>query len=505
MMKKILLVLAITAALLSCSGEEKDGSTLNIAVSQDVATLDVMKSTSRVLRDILVGHVYEKLFVLSDGNLIGELATGYELSGDGKTLRIDLRDDAVMHDGSAMTERDVASSLNRYIECYDAALSMVGDARFSAGDGYVSISAENTLYLFPYLLASSPQSAVITKESALEENEYGLITEIIGTGPYVLESFVPGSEVTLSRFDGYVPYGEERKGLGGIKHAYADKIVFNVVAEPAIRTLGLQKGDYDFINDVMSYDIPALSSDEDIALIGGEESGSIALVFNKKSRLGSDVHFRRAVAYASDYDSLMKACYGDSGYSIHSDYMEKEQELFSVEGDPYLEQDLALAAEELEKSGYDGQAFRILTSNLSNLDRIAVALVSDLNEVGIKTEITVTDWVGFLSERNNEESYDLFISAFSSVPLPDMKLYFGENYPGWYESEEKDEILSRLRSAESIDEASAIWQEAQHYFWSEVPVIISGHYSTINASRSDITGIIAEDGNHFYNARRIEE
>ena len=128
-----------------------------------------------------------------------------------------------------------------------------------------------------------------------------------------------------------------------------------------------------------------------------------------------------------------------------------------------------------------------------------------LRKVGINVEITVLDWVGFLEKRNDSSSYDMFISAFSSVVLPTMKLYLSSSYPGWYEDERKDEILSSISKAESIEESALIWQEAQHYFWQEVPVIVPGHYSTVNACSATIDGIIIEDGNHFWNAKRKTE
>ena len=504
MMRKILLALVVSVVFFSCSSE-KSNEVLNIAISQDVDSLDVMKSTSRVLRDILVGSVYEKLFVLEDGRLEMELASSYEFGEDGHTLRIDIRKGVKMHDGSTLSPSDVASSLNRYIECYEAASDMVGDARFLQTESGVFIESGNPLFLFPYLMASSPQSAVIAKEGSLKENEYGLVTSIIGTGPYVLSSFSPGSSITLERFDSYTAYGDDDGSLCGYKHAYFDKIVFSVVPDSTTRRLGLERGDYDFINDVMSYDIPDLEKNEDVRLLGGEESGSIALVFNKRSKLSSSPDFRRAVAYALDYDGLMRACYGSSGYNVHSDYMEKEQSLFSVSGDPYLDVDLKKAEEALAMSAYDGRPFRILTSNLSNLEKIAVAAEGMLRKVGIEVEITVLDWVGFLEKRNDSSSYDMFISAFSSVVLPTMKLYLSSSYPGWYEDERKDEILSSISKAENIEESALIWQEAQHYFWHEVPVIVPGHYSTVNACSATIDGIIIEDGNHFWNAKRKTE
>ena len=154
-MKKVILLILTSILLFSCN-KEADNNTIRIAISQDVANLDVMRSTSRVLRDILVGHVYEKLFVLSNGEVIPELATGYEISEEGRKLKIFIRNDVMMHDGSLMNENDVSSSLNRYIDCYEAASNMTGDARFYPDDGSVVIESDNPLYPIHHELGYHP-------------------------------------------------------------------------------------------------------------------------------------------------------------------------------------------------------------------------------------------------------------------------------------------------------------------------------------------------------------
>ena len=224
-MRKAVIFLFISLFLVVSCGRERESGNLNIAVSQDIDSLDAMKSTSRVLRDILIGSVYERLFVLEDGKIKNELASSYEISEDGHHLRISIRDGVAMHDGSLLDECDVADSLNRYIESYEPAREMVGSARFTPSDGGVEITSENPLYMFVYLMSSGPQSAVIASSESLKENEYGLITEIVGTGPYRLLSFTPGSNIILERFPSYSSYGNEYDGLAGIKHAYFDTII----------------------------------------------------------------------------------------------------------------------------------------------------------------------------------------------------------------------------------------------------------------------------------------
>ena len=207
-MKKIITILLLFLfSVISCSVDNASGDVMNIAISQDVDSLDVMKSTSRVLRDILMGSVYEKLFVLDDGEIKCELASSYHISEGGHRLEIPIRKGVMMHDGSLLDSHDVCVSLNWYIECYEAASEMFGPSRFEETDDGVEITSDNKLYLFPYLIASSPQSAAIAKAYSLEENEYGLVTEIVGSGPYRLFSFITGSAITLERFDDYSAYG----------------------------------------------------------------------------------------------------------------------------------------------------------------------------------------------------------------------------------------------------------------------------------------------------------
>lgn len=504
-MKKLSVLLIILLCLLSSCVRKQDERTLVVAYSQEIPNLDVQKNTNRSLRDMLVGSVYEKLFVMDEEGIPHcELASGYLFDKNNHVLDISLRENVRMHDGSILSLEDALASMNRWLDSYSQASDMVAGARFFIEDGVLRIESKNNLSLFPYLIASSPQAAVIASKESLEENSFSLVSSVVGTGPYMLSSYESGVGLTLDRFQDYTPYGEGGSGLWGEKKAYFDTIKYLIVPDPVTRRLGLETGEYDFINDVMSYDIPDLEKNENIRLLGGEETGSIALVFNKKSGLAKELWFRKAVALCVDHDALMRACYGNYGYNLHSDYMEDHQKLFSVSGDPYCNSDADEARKLLEMNGYGGEVVRILSSNNSNLDKIALALKGMLENIGMNAEVSILDWTGFLSERSNPGSFDIFISAFSSVPLPQMKLYLSSDYPGWFEDEKAKTYLAGLNEAEDIAEASMLWKEAQQHLWSVLPAIIPGHYITINASSSDIKGIIIQDGNHFWSAYREE-
>ena len=161
-MKFLSIIFAIVLLVCSCA-VKSDVSYINIAVSQEPVTTDVMVNTSLTGRIILVGSVYERLVVLdSDGNVSPELASSYSLSEDGKKLSFEIRKNVKFHDGTIMDEEDVVYSLNRWLNVYQKAREMVGDGEFCVeSDGIVSIMSEKNLTFLPLLMASSPQSAVI--------------------------------------------------------------------------------------------------------------------------------------------------------------------------------------------------------------------------------------------------------------------------------------------------------------------------------------------------------
>ena len=414
----VFIFIMLLLLLLPSCGRNMGENVIHVAYSQDIPTLDVMKSNNRALRDMLVGHVYERLFVIDEnGEIQNELATGYELTSGNHALEVGLRKDVPFHDGSRMTSRDAAASLNRWISSCRDAERMTGDNRFTiVSDDRIRIESSESLLFFPYLLAASPFSAVIMPER-IAAFEPGFLNDVVGTGPYKVGLYLSGDRLELEKFPDYQPNVNDLEGIAGTKHGYARGIIYHIVPDAITRRIGLERGEYDHINDVMSQDIPLFEENDSIRLYGGEESGCIALVFNRRS---TDAELRKIIDIAIDSESLMKSCYGDYGYSLHGDYMEKGSP-FSLMT-PSSVADLDSAGKLVEERGLSGRRIGIITSNLSNLDKIGVELSSELERIGLQPELTVYDWAGFI-DRRREGGVDIMISAFSSVPLPTMKVF----------------------------------------------------------------------------------
>lgn len=481
-MKK-LAVAALALLLISCSPSEKDSS-IDIALMQEPPTLDVQVNSSISGKMIAVGNIFEKLVNLDeDGDIACSLASSYSLSEDGRSLEFTLRDDVVFHDGSALDAEDAAASLNRWLRVYPAARDAAGSGTFSADGSKVRIESDSSLLMLLMMMASSPQcAAIMPSETLSEDNDYSL-SEYIGTGPYRISEWYPGDYIELERFGDY----HERDASGSAVLRY----IF--VPDGTTRRLGLESGLYDAIDCVLSDDIPRLMENEGIKLIEGDESGSIALVLNKREGIFSDLDNRRSLSLMIDRNELMAACYGDYGYSVDSSYMENGLWHVDPSLDPYGRKEEGIALPE-------GERIRILSSNTSNLDKIAIALSSELEKAGVESEVIVLDWASFIERRKDPSSWDIFISAYSRTALPQLKSYLSESNPGWLDDDQALALLEALNDVRSVEDAVRQWNDAQLYLWEIVPAIVPGHYTTVYGIRSDLEGVELAEGFYFQSA-----
>ncbi len=487
-MKKILIVL-LALFLVSCMAE-KDNNILSVAISQEPPTLDVVVNTSLVSRVIATGNIFEKLLTTdSNGAIKPELAESYSLDNDNKRLSFVLKRNIRFHDGTYMTNRDAAISMNRWLTIYKPAHDIAGDALFHETEDGIEIISENKLSFLPLLIAAAPQSAAIMPASVIKQSE--AVSEYIGTGPYKLKRWSSGESIVLERNKEYSTTEDKNKGT-------IDTIIYYFVGDSVTRALGMKSGLYDFANDVMSED-RALYKDSDIEVLEGGESGSIGIIFNKSRGMSADVDFRRALSLAIDPEKTMKACYGEYGWRCHTDYMELEQIFSLVDENPYRGKDIEKSRLYLDRSGYNGETIRILTSNTSNLDKMAIAVSDDLESAGISTELIILDWASMMERRMNKDDWDILISAYTSVPLPQMKLYLSPDYPGWIEDDA--DILKEMND-KTLDECIELWRVAQNRFWNSVPLLVPGHYLTSYAKNKRVKDVIVNGGFYFWNASK---
>lgn len=481
--------------------------TLHIAVTQQAPSLDLHKNSSLIARQIMDGSVFEKLVTLDkNGEAVPELCESFSLNDDAKELTFTLRPDVKFHDGSIMTADDVVTSMNRWIEGFSTAKTMLGDARFEkVDDTTVKISSDSSLLLLPEMIAGSAQPAAITTAAACEsEDENGFLKDYIGTGPYVFTEWVQDQYIKLDRFDNYTSYGDETKpldGTAGYKAALTKTLEYDIVPDQSTSTAGLESGQYDLCFNITSDDLPRLESNPSLSVTSSQQ-GQVALVFNHKQGLGAEQYFRTAVNTALDCDEILTAAYG-AGYELGSCYMDAGQDawLTDVGSESYNIKDPDKAKQILTAGGYSGEKFTILAATLNHMDQMAVAMKSELEAIGINVELSIVDWATLTDYRKDPGKFDLYITSFATVPTPSLKLYYGKEYPGWSDDPKLTELFDVMTGAVTKEDAQAAWVELQKYSWDYLPIICPGHYLGNYAWKKELTGVeMVGTGPKFWNA-----
>ncbi|NWF62398.1 MAG: peptide ABC transporter substrate-binding protein [Fischerella sp.] len=189
---------------------------ITIGTTQKPRTLD--PSDAYELASLwLVYNMSDRLYTYESGNTVikPQLATTLpQVSQDGLTYTIPLRQGIVFHDGTPFNAEAMAFSIRRFIENKGKPAFLLGDVVESAkatGEYELTIKLKKPFAAFPALLAFSGVCPVSPKAYEIGEGKFNP-NNFIGTGPYKLAKFGPDS----LRFDVFEQYWGEKPANNGI-------------------------------------------------------------------------------------------------------------------------------------------------------------------------------------------------------------------------------------------------------------------------------------------------
>ena len=509
-MKKIIAMILVCALCLCAAPAafaSEDAAVLNIALDGMPNNLDCVMNSEDIISEVVYGSVFEKLVALNGDNaVIPELAESWEMSEDAKTYTYTLRQGVLFHNGEEMTANDVAASMNRWIDNADNANNLVGGAHFEVVDDYtVSITMENgTLYLNE-MIAGLGQQAAVMPASVLEATGEGeLVSEYIGTGPYMFSEWRADQFIKLVANPDYAPYGEEGdySGWGGYKTAWYDEVYFYFPGDNATITNGLQTGEFDIANKLAADDYDKFADDPDYTIFS-DESEMPMLIFNKAAGVSSNEVVRQAVQAVVNCDDVLYASTGNEDfYNLYSSYMfESSANWYTEAGSEYYNQnDPDRAIELFEEAGwdFDNDVFRILgRTDSADFYTQAQVVQEELRGIGVNCELLTYDSSTFSDMRNNQpEAWDAFITSFGPKVLPNMNLFLSDSWP-LSEGMGLERVLtdlSAIASETDLETAKQLWNELQEYMYAEgVPVVKFGTTQLSGVCTSDVAGALIKE------------
>ncbi|WP_368653252.1 ABC transporter substrate-binding protein [Ornithinibacillus sp. 4-3] len=523
-----LFVMLITIFLVACSSNEKEtqvkskssqegneenqaaetGGQLNVVYPQQPPTLDTYINTSRPTTDI-AKHIFETLVTTdSDYQVQPMLADSWEQSDDGKIITFTLREGVKFHNGKELKAEDVVASMNDWIEMSGLGKEYFTGASFSEIDEYtVELVMPEPLSTALLILAYGGGNlpAIMPKEIRESADTEG-VKEFIGTGPFKFEEWRQDQHLHFTKFDDYSPRSEEADGLAGKKEALVDDLYFLFIADSMTATAGLTTGEYDVF-----YGIPT-ENVEVVEKAGNVEtavypSGILNVVFNKRQGLFTDQKAREAALIGIDKEAIMTASYSSPEfYDLNHNVMPTYQQgmWFSESGKELYESfDTERAKQLLGETNYNGEEIIIIASRDSDSSyNGAVVLQHELKELGLNATLQVYDWATLNEVREDENSYDILFLTNTDKPDPTAHVFLRKDWPGWTDDSKYDEIVDEFRGVPSLEEARALYEDFQTWFYEYIPIIKVGDVNSIYANRTAIKNVQYADGIILWNVSK---
>jgi len=493
------------------------------------------------------GFIYEGL--LTENGITGELepaiAESWEISDDNLNITFKLRDGLKWSDGEPLTVDDVVFTyqdiyLNEKIPTGIRDILRIGPqrklpkvtkvdelrVRFTVPEPFAPfLRYAGGIPVLPEHLLRETVETLDDQGNPRFLSIWGTDTdprEVVGNGPYTMESFTTGQRVLFVRNPHYW-----RKDAQGIPQPYIDRIIYQIIESTDNQILRFRSGELDSLIEVPPEAFPLLKRQEDqgrftIYNLGVSTSTTfIAFNLNRaktaegkplvdpiKSRWFNTKAFRQAIAYAIDREAMKTTVFRGLGELQNSFIFPKSPYYLSPEeGLKVYDYNPDKAKELLQGAGfrYDDQN-RLLDDQgnlvefvlLTNAERktrqdMAAQIRQNLADIGIKVDVQILsfntyiqrlgltrDWECYLGGfggggiephgSSNIWSVEGTLHTFNQGPLP------GEEKPivGWEASDWEKEISDLfIKASQALDDAKRkqFYAQAQQIAQEQLPFI----------------------------------
>ncbi|MBM2842828.1 MAG: transporter substrate binding protein (Dipeptide) [Anaerolineales bacterium] len=307
----------------------------------------------------------------------------------------------------------------------------------------------------------------------------------IGTGPYMVDEWVSGESVTFTANPSF--WGEA---------PHAETLVFRWTTESAARTLELQAGTVDGIDNVGPDDFAVIEGDASLALIDRPALNTFYIGVANTFEPWDDVNVRKAIAMGIDRQRIVDTFY-PAGSEPASHFTPCAIPNGCV-GDEWYEFDAEAAKALLAEAGFpEGFATKlfyrdVVRGYLPEVARVAEDIQAQLlTNLNIDAEIVVMESGAFIEESTAGRLDGLYLLGWGA-DYPHvtnfLDFHFGEANPqfGTPHPEIYEVLVEAAQIADPAD-AEPLYIEANNAIKELVPMVAVAHGGSAAAYRADVT------------------
>ncbi len=490
------------------------GGDVVMGMQADIDALDPHNWTGFFYATQIMPNIYDMLLTRdpATGEIGPGLAERWEVSEDGMSITLYLKEGVKFHDGAPMDANDLDYAFERIFDentqpnvrtSYAEPVQdweVVDDYTFKINLKYPSgVFLDSLTY---------PQLSVVCK-SAVEEwgDDFG--QHPCGTGPFVFKEWVRDDHITLVRNPDYnwpPPY------FSHTGQAYLDSVTYRIIPDQITRQAAIETGELNMTMYPQNREVPRMIEDPGFEAYPVPRQGMPRELTLPVDRWPfDDVRVRKAMAYALDRQEILDVVFEGVGLVTSS---------FLAPGTPcYWEgaeasgigysHDLDEANRLLAEAGWepgadgilvkDGQRFHVTMSGFQTplFMTLHQVVQAQLAEVGIEVEIVALEQAAWMAALRQAECNfsDNQLGPGSDPHVMFQALDSAQIYPtGWnaafYNNPEIDSLLGEALRTMDQSERCGIYKEIQEIVMEDLPYV--PFYAQVDyfITSSDVNGLL---------------
>lgn len=471
-LRSLLLAATATGTLIAAAPVAAD-NIVTVNAVQIFGTIDPAKINDYTEYMAAV-NMYEALTTLDgDGNIQPLLAESWEVSDDTLTWTFTLKEGATFQDGTPVEAKDVVWSIERLLAINEGPSYLFSPIM---SEGSVTATDARTVQIvldevYTPFLTTTPILFVVNSDLAVENaidadpwaQDY-LANASIGAGAFMLDNWNRGASMTLKAYDGY-HLGWDDQGI--------DEVRFIVTNEEATVKALAQAGELSMSSDAQAQETyAAIGALEDYNILEYPTATNFYFKLNNQRPPTDDVNIRRALALATDYDTIREFLL--PGEPLAGPMPPVFADAFPDDVLP-AEFDLDAARALVEQSAYAGQGpidiEMMYVAGLAFEEEIALLQKSILDTIGFNTILRPEPWNRMTELAANVDTTPGMTQVFygATYPSPDS-YFFNQSHSDaagtwqsmdWVMSDDVDALIDEARSTADVERQNAIYGELQ--------------------------------------------
>lgn len=467
--RRILLAGAATLALAAHTAKA-DPVVVTMNTVQIFSTVDPAK-ISDYTDYMATVNLYDGLTTVDpQGRLVPQLAEKWDVSPDGKEVTFHIRADAHFQDGTPVEASDVVYSVERLLKINQGPANLFKDV-LKPGS-VTAVDAKTVKFTlsktFAPFLTTVPairilNAKVVQANAGSDDGQTYLATHTAGAGPYTLKSWDRGSRMIVERDPKYY------RGWG---EGAIDEVRWLITKDEATVKSLAASGELTMSSQYQAPDTyAALGKMDRFKIVAGDTAIAFYLKLNTKVAPTDDVHIRRAIACATDYETVRKDILpgGELTTPLPKLFADFHLDVPAPKFDP----DCAKA--EIAKSKYAGQkpipiSFTYVAGNKFE-EELALLMQSQLDQLGFKMNVQSEPWNRITEIATKVETTPNIAEVFFGPTYPSPDSMFFTQYDSkaagtwasmeWVQNPDIDKMIEAARNTSDIAEQAKIYKDLQ--------------------------------------------